>query len=56
MAGKKPKYSVYNNAGNKLDRTVDGSKSVPLAKKGSSESASKKTFSTKSGKGNKKSK
>lgn len=53
MAGKKPKYSVYNNAGNKLDRTVDGSKSVPKPKKGVADPASKKTFSNRTGNGKK---
>lgn len=53
MAGKKPKYSAYNNAGNKLDRSVDGSKSVPKPKKGVADSASNKTFSTKTGNGKK---
>jgi len=48
MAGKS-KYSVYNNANNPLDRTFDGSKSVPAAKKGRSEAATKKTFGTKAG-------
>jgi hypothetical protein len=48
MAGKS-KYSVYNNANNPLDRTFDGSKSVPPAKKGRSEAATKKTFATKAG-------
>lgn len=56
MAAKKAKFSVYNNANNKLDRTTDGTKSVPKSKKGMSEDASKKTFSTKSVKGKKKGK
>lgn len=47
MAAKKAKFSVYNNANKKLDRTMDGSKSVPKTKKGSYEDANKKTFSTK---------
>lgn len=47
MAAKKAKYSVYNNANNKLDRTMDGSKSVPKAKKGLPEDATTKTFATK---------
>lgn len=53
MASKKGKTSVYNNAGKTLDRTVDGTKSVPKAKKGMAEKADAKTFSTKS-KGSKK--
>jgi hypothetical protein len=47
MAAKKPKSSVYNNANKNLDRTMDGSKSVPKTKKGAYEDATKKTFSTK---------
>lgn len=53
MAAKKGKTSVYNNANKKLDRTIDGSKTVPKAKKGMAEDATTKTFSTKS-KGQKK--
>jgi hypothetical protein len=47
MAAKKPKYSVYNNANNKLDRTIDGTKSVPKSKKGAADAATQKTFSNK---------
>ena len=47
MAAKKAKFSVYNNANKKLDRTMDGSKSVPKEKKGKSDAANAKTFSTK---------
>lgn len=56
MAAKKAKFSVYNNANKKMDRTTDGSKSVPKLKKGMAEDASKKTFSTKSTKVKKKAK
>ena len=47
MAAKKSKFSVYNNANKVVDRTMDGSKSVPKAKKGKSEDATAKTFNTK---------
>lgn len=47
MAAKKAKFSVYNNANKTLDRTMDGSKTVPKSKKGKSEDANTKTFSTK---------
>lgn len=47
MAAKKPKSSVYNNANKNLDRTMDGSKTVPNAKKGMPEKATTKTFATK---------
>jgi hypothetical protein len=47
MAAKKSKFSVLNNANKTLDRTMDGSKSVPKAKKGKSEDATAKTFSSK---------
>ena len=53
MAAKKSKFSVYNNANKTLDRTMDGSKTVPKAKKGKAEDATAKTFSTKT-KGKKK--
>lgn len=56
MAAKKAKFSVLNNANKKLDRTTDGSKTVPMAKKGKSEDTSKKTFATKTGKGSRKGK
>jgi hypothetical protein len=47
MAAKKGKSSVYNNANKTVDRTMDGSKSVPKSKNGKSDAASAKTFSTK---------
>lgn len=47
MAAKKAKFSVLNNANKTLDRTVDGSKSVPKPKKGMSYNADAKTFATK---------
>lgn len=47
MATKKAKFSVLNNANKTLDRTMDGSKSVPKAKKYKSEAATAKTFSSK---------
>ena len=47
MAAKKGKFSVYNDANKTIDRTMDGSKSVPKSKKGKSDAASAKTFSTK---------
>lgn len=47
MAAKKAKFSVLNNANKKLDRTMDGTKSVPKEKKSRSESATSKTFSSK---------
>lgn len=47
MAAKKAKFSVLNNANKKLDRTMDGTKSVPKEKKGRPEAATSKTFSTK---------
>ena len=47
MAAKKSKFSVLNNANKKLDRTMDGTKSVPKAKKGLPENATSKTFATK---------
>ncbi len=47
MAAKKSKYSVLNNANKTLDRTMDGTKSVPKPKKGLPENASAKTFATK---------
>lgn len=47
MAAKKGKTSVYNNANKVLDRTTDGSKTVPKSKKGMYDNASAKTFNTK---------
>jgi hypothetical protein len=47
MAAKKPKSSVYNNANKVLDDTMDGSKTVPKAKKYGREASSAKTFSSK---------
>jgi hypothetical protein len=47
MAAKKSKYGVMNNANKSLDRTFDGTKSVPKEKKGKSEPATQKTFSSK---------
>jgi len=47
MAAKKSKFSVLNNANKTLDRTMDGSKSVPKAKKYGRETADAKTFSSK---------
>jgi len=53
MASKKAKNSVYNNAGKTIDRTMDGSKSVPKTNKGMYDQATSKTFATKT-KGKKK--
>jgi hypothetical protein len=47
MAAKKPKSSVYNNTNKTLDRTMDGSKGTPKAKKYGPEAATAKTFSSK---------
>lgn len=55
MAAKKAKFSVYNDSDKVLDRTFDGTKSVPKAKKNTPEPAVAKTFNSKV-KGKKKSK
>jgi len=47
MAAKKGKFSVYNNANKTVDRTFDGTKSVPKSKKGAPEPAAAKTFNSK---------
>ena len=47
MAKKKAKFSVLNNAKKTLDRTMDGSKSVPKVKNYGPEAATAKTFSSK---------
>jgi hypothetical protein len=47
MAAKKSKSSVYNNANKVLDDTMDGSKSVPKAKKYKANATTAKTFNSK---------
>jgi hypothetical protein len=47
MAAKKAKSSVYNNINKTVDDSMDGSKSVPKAKKYKASAATAKTFNSK---------
>lgn len=49
MAGKKPKFSPWNDSDKVLTRTFDGTREMPKAKKGMAEPADSNKFSVKDG-------
>ena len=49
MAGKKSKFSPWNDSDKVLTRTFDGDREMPKSKKGMAEPADSNTFSAKNG-------